>query len=153
MTTFAPDARQAWACAFCFVGSFSALLIDAVTPAFLKAALNAGASNCTQRTEDFVSGSRTQTWTLALCDAPAPATTPTAATETTSKAAALRMFLLTCISFVSSCQGISGIAGSLTERTCTLRAALSGAGVLQKPLANTTQSQIETFSSLDRGPM
>src|SRR4029077_5832181 len=121
--------------------------------AFLKAALNAGASNCTQRTEDFVSGSRTQTWTLALCDAPAPATTPTAATETTSKAAALRMFLLTCISFVSSCRGYPGNRWLLTERTRALRAALSGAGVLQKLVANATQSQIEAFSSLDRGPM
>ncbi len=65
-TTFAPAARHACACAFCFCGSFSALLIDAVTPAFLNALAKAGASNCTQRTEDFVSGSRTQTWTLAF---------------------------------------------------------------------------------------
>ena len=67
MTTFAPAARHACACAFCFCGSLRALLIDAVTPAFLKAALAmSGASNCTQRTDDFVSGSRTQTWTLAV---------------------------------------------------------------------------------------
>src|SRR6476661_6255262 len=65
MTTVAPAAMQAWACAFCLSGSLSALLIEAVTPAFLKAAFIAGASNCTQRTDDFVSGSRTQTWTLA----------------------------------------------------------------------------------------
>jgi hypothetical protein len=37
------------------------LLIDAVTPAFAKAAFIAGASNCTHRTDDFVSGSSTQT--------------------------------------------------------------------------------------------
>jgi hypothetical protein len=46
-------------------GSLSALLIEAETPAFLKAAFISGASNCTQRTDDFVSGSRTHTWTLA----------------------------------------------------------------------------------------
>src|SRR5581483_2284142 len=68
MTTFAPAARHACACAFCFSGSLRALLIDADTPAFLKAAFIAGASNCTQRTDDLVSGSRTQTCTLALCD-------------------------------------------------------------------------------------
>ena len=61
MTTVAPAAMHACACAFCFSGSLSALLIDAVTPAFLKAPSCAGASNCTQRTDDFVSGSRTQT--------------------------------------------------------------------------------------------
>ena len=65
MTTVAPAAMQACACAFCLSGSLSALLIDAVTPAFVKAAFMSGASNCTQRTDDFVSGSRTQTCTLA----------------------------------------------------------------------------------------
>src|SRR5579872_3612256 len=66
MTTFAPAARHACACAFCFCGSFSAFVIDAVTPAALNAFAKSGASNCTQRTDDFVSGSRTQTWTLAV---------------------------------------------------------------------------------------
>ena len=66
MTTVAPAAMQACACAFCLSGSLRALLIDAVTPAFLKAAFMSGASNCTQRTDDFVSGSRTQTCTLAV---------------------------------------------------------------------------------------
>ena len=63
----------------------SALLIEAVTPALAKAAFMAGASNCTQRTDDFVSGSRTQTWTSAAflpAFAPAPVAT-SAATEAT----------------------------------------------------------------------
>ena len=61
MTTFAPAARHAAACAFCFCASFSALVIEAVTPAFLNAAAMSGASNCTQRTDELVSGSSTQT--------------------------------------------------------------------------------------------
>src|SRR4051794_39286315 len=66
MTTFAPAARQACACAFCFSGSLRALLIEALTPALANAALKSGASNCTQRTDDFVSGSKTQTSTDAV---------------------------------------------------------------------------------------
>ncbi len=61
MTTFAPAARHAWACAFCFCGSLSAFVICAVTCAAPNALARSGASNCTQRTDDFVSGSRTQT--------------------------------------------------------------------------------------------
>src|SRR3954451_7062882 len=83
MTTFAPAAMHACACAFCLSGSFRALLIDADTPAFANAAFMSGASNCTQRTDDLVSGSRTQTWTLeVLCFvlAVAVATTTPAAT-------------------------------------------------------------------------
>jgi hypothetical protein len=87
------------------VGSLRALLIDAVTPAFLNAAWNAGASNCTQRTDDFVSGSRTQTCTLAERCAAAPPTATTAAAETSSRPAALKMFLLTCFSFVFVSRG------------------------------------------------
>jgi hypothetical protein len=64
-TTLAPAARHAEACAFCFWGSFSALVIEYVTPAALSAFAKSGASNCTQRTDDLVSGSSTQTWTLA----------------------------------------------------------------------------------------
>src|SRR3954447_17084220 len=80
-TTVAPAARHAWACAFCFCGSFSALLIEYVTPAALRALAKSGASNCTQRTDDFVSGSRTQTWMLAFFApefAPAPVVTSAA---------------------------------------------------------------------------
>ena len=61
ITTLAPAAKHACACAVCFDGSLSALLIDAVTPAFLNAFASSGLSNCTQRTDDFVSGSKTQT--------------------------------------------------------------------------------------------
>ena len=50
-----------------------------------------GASNCTQRTDELVSGSRTQTWMLAfLCAVPAVATatiTASAATAATSPTA------------------------------------------------------------------
>ncbi len=82
MTTFAPAARHASAWAFCLVGSLRALLIEALMPAFsLKAAAKSGASNCTQRTDDLVSGNSTHTCTLAACfarAAVAPATVPTA---------------------------------------------------------------------------
>ena len=61
MTTVAPAAMQACAWAFCLSGSFSALLIDALTPAAAKAFFMSGASNCTQRTDDLVSGRRTHT--------------------------------------------------------------------------------------------
>src|SRR5579871_4566966 len=106
MTTFAPAARHACACAFCLVGSLRALLIEADTPAFLNALAKSGASNCTQRTDDLVSGSRTQTWTLALLDANAPPATSTAVTETSSRDAAHRTNLLTCFSFGAAwCSG------------------------------------------------
>src|SRR5262249_53922331 len=65
MTPFAPAARHACACAFCFSGSLRALFIEYVTLAFLSAAPMYFGSNCVQRTDDFVSGSRTQTCTLA----------------------------------------------------------------------------------------
>src|SRR3954454_21380739 len=87
MTTLAPAARHACAWAFCFSGSFNALLIDAFTPAFANAFLKSGASNCTQRTDDLVSGSSTQTSTDAVrCFvlAVAVATTNTARPATAS---------------------------------------------------------------------
>src|SRR5579864_6767376 len=80
-TTLAPAARHACACAFCFCGSFNAFVIEYVTPAALSALAKSGASNCTQRTDDFVSGNRTQTWTLAFFEptlAPAPDVTSAA---------------------------------------------------------------------------
>src|SRR5579862_3429920 len=91
MTTLAPAARHACACAFCFCGSFRALVIDAVTPAALNALAKSGASKSTQRTDDLVSGSRTQTWTLAafffvLAVAPATATTAASAAITPTRA-------------------------------------------------------------------
>src|SRR3954453_8032223 len=97
---------HACACAFCLSGSFKAFVIDALTPAFLKAAAMAGLSNCTQRTDDFVSGSRTETSTLAvLCfvAAVALATMNTArltdATATSASAVGLRKTFFTCDSF------------------------------------------------------
>ena len=61
MPTFAPLEMHCSACESCFCGSFSALTIVALTPAFLKALANAGLSNCSHRTDDFVSGKRTHT--------------------------------------------------------------------------------------------
>src|SRR3954452_21690763 len=91
MTTFAPAARHAVACAFCFSGSFRALLIDALTPAFANAAFMAGASNCTQRTDDFVSGSSTQTSTLAACFVDLAVAAATTIAETPTTPASSRM--------------------------------------------------------------
>ena len=61
MATFAPRDRHESACETIFCGSFSAFVIEYVTLAFFRALAKYGASNCTQRTDDFVSGRRTQT--------------------------------------------------------------------------------------------
>ena len=61
MPTLEPAAMHCSACASCFCGSFSAFTIVAGTLAFLKAFTNAGLSNCSHRTDDFVSGRRTHT--------------------------------------------------------------------------------------------
>ena len=66
-----------------------------------------GASNCTQRTDELVSGSRTQTWMLAfLLELPAVATataTASAATAATSPTAiTLRETFFTCSSLSCS---------------------------------------------------
>src|SRR6516165_6286643 len=99
IATFAPAARHASACADIFCGSLSAFVIDAEMPAALNAFAKSGASNCTQRTDDLVSGRSTHTWTLApvLAVAPVASTANAAhATATTRPAAAdLRNFPLT----------------------------------------------------------
>jgi hypothetical protein len=66
-----------------------------------------GASNCTQRTDDFVSGSRTQTWTLAvLCLVLAVAVEtaktarPATAIAAQAKAVDLRKSFFKIVSFV-----------------------------------------------------
>src|SRR5579862_12651 len=110
MTTFAPAARHACACAFCFCGSFSALVIEAVTPAALNAFAKSGASKSTQRTDDLVSGSRTQTWTFAaffFVLAVAPATATTAASAATMPTRANDFLLESFLTLVasSSCTG------------------------------------------------
>ena len=121
MTTVAPAAMQACACAFCLSGSLRALLIEAVTPAFLKAAFIAGASNCTQRTDDFVSGSSTHTWTLAaffVVFAEALATTNTARLAAESAMSArtvdLRKTLFKIVSLV-------GLTGGQYPPSCRIR--------------------------------
>src|SRR3954451_9822399 len=110
MTTFAPAARHAVACAFCFSGSFRALLIDAFTPDFANAALMAGASNCTQRTDHLVSGRSRQTSTLAACFvdlAVAAATTiaETATTPASSRTVDVRKTFFTCVLLLSMTGG------------------------------------------------
>ena len=106
MTTFAPAAMQAWPAPSASGGSLRAFVIDALTPAALNAEAMAGLSNCTQRTDDFVSGSRTQTSTLAVfcfVAAVALATMNTAkltvATATSASAVGLRKTFFTCDSF------------------------------------------------------
>ena len=74
---------SAWASCFC--GSLSAFTIVAGTLAFRKALTNAGLSNCSHRTDDFVSGRRTHTepvWAVR-------AVAPLAATATATAAAAM----------------------------------------------------------------
>jgi hypothetical protein len=61
ITTVAPSFRHVCACDCCVVALPSALVINADTLAFLNAAVSSGLSNCCQRTDDCVSGSRTQT--------------------------------------------------------------------------------------------
>src|SRR2546426_594680 len=78
MATFAPRDRQESACETIFCGSFSAFVIEYVTCAFFRALAKSGASNCCHRTDDFVSGNRTQTWILAVFLACAPEVTATA---------------------------------------------------------------------------
>src|ERR671914_1373038 len=68
MTTFAPLARHWSACERCFCGSASALVTTYETPALLAAAMNAGRSCVSQRTDVFGSGSRKHR--SALCAAP-----------------------------------------------------------------------------------
>src|SRR2546423_12726277 len=54
--TLAPSEMHWSACVFCFCGSPWALTTLAETPAALKALIRYGLSNCSQRTEVFVSG-------------------------------------------------------------------------------------------------
>src|SRR3954454_920244 len=58
--TFAPSAMHWSACVFCFCGSPCAFTTRAPTPAALNAFCRAGRSNCSQRTDVFVSGIRAQ---------------------------------------------------------------------------------------------
>src|SRR3954469_14202520 len=91
IATFAPRDRHESACETIFCGSFNAFVIEYVTLAFFSALAKAGASNCCQRTEDFVSGSKTQTWMFAEFLAVAPlATTATTTPTRTTIAADLR---------------------------------------------------------------
>src|SRR3954451_16349836 len=66
MRTFAPSAMHWSACVFCFCGSPCALTTRAETPAALNALISDGLSNCSHRTDVFVSGIRPQAWMPAL---------------------------------------------------------------------------------------
>ena len=82
-----------------------------MTPAFLKAAFIAGASNCTQRTDDLVSGSNTQTWTLAVffvLFAEALATTNTARLAVASAMSARTVGLRKTLFKIVSLVGLTG---------------------------------------------
>src|SRR4051794_21463164 len=98
--TLAPLPRHWSACVFCFWGSLSALVMLYDTFAALNAEMSAGLSKCSQRTDEAVSGSRTQTSPPAaflLTPAVAPATTSVAtpATTATSRTVDLRKTFLT----------------------------------------------------------
>src|SRR5262249_17265655 len=67
--------------------------------AFFKAFAKSGASNCTQRTDDFVSGSRTQTWMFAELLAAEIVTATRASTATTPTAADRRKIRFTAASY------------------------------------------------------
>ena len=84
-TTLAPLARHWSAWEIIRWASPSAFTTVAETPAFLKAALNVGLSCVCQRTDDFVSGSRTQAFASAddLLD---PASAAVAATLMAARA-------------------------------------------------------------------
>src|SRR4029079_575838 len=87
MPTFAPSLMHCSAWASCFCCCPRAFTTDAVSLAFLKALMNAVLSNCSQRTDDAVSGSRTHTCVPVAADfalfpdAP-PTTRPTATAAT-----------------------------------------------------------------------
>src|SRR5437899_411951 len=83
---FAPRDRHESACDTIFCGSFNAFVIEAVRWAFFRALAQSGASNCTQRTDDFVSGSRTQT--LMFAELLAVALVATIATTTPARTTA-----------------------------------------------------------------
>src|SRR4029079_11535045 len=89
MPTLAPLLMHCSAWASCFCGWLRAFTTAAVRPAFLNALMNAGLSNCCQRGDDVVSGSRTHTCVpVAVVFAPFPAAPltmrPTAAAATRS---------------------------------------------------------------------
>src|SRR5919206_3338496 len=115
MATFAPRDRHESACDTIFCGSFNAFVIEYVTFAFFRAFAKSGASNCCQRTDDFVSGSSTHTWILADCLAAAlPARmTPvtTARTATTPTVPDLRDNLLTPASSMMAFHDFSSESG------------------------------------------
>ena len=86
-------------------------MIEAVTPALANAAFSKGASNCTQRTDDLVSGSSTQTWTLAaffLVLAEALATTNTARLAIASAMSARTVDLRKTFFKIVSLVGLTG---------------------------------------------
>src|SRR5579864_2682268 len=146
MTTLAPAARHACACAFCFCGSFNAFVIMAVTPAALNALAKSGASNCTQRTDDFVSGNRTQTWALAffvptLAPAPDVTSAATAARARSRKIDLLEIFftadllLLRGLTSTSSAQGSGPPGGSQRTTLPHWRLYVKGGSAIRVRLA------------------
>src|SRR4051812_15894064 len=86
--TLAPSEMHWSACVFCFCGSPCALTTRAEMWAVLNALISAGLSNCSHRTDVFVSGMRPHTWIPAdflAVPAVAPETIMAAATATTPR--------------------------------------------------------------------
>src|SRR6266542_519906 len=97
--TFAPSEMHWSACVFCFCGSPCAFTTRAGTPAALNALMSDGLSNCSHRTDVFVSGIKPQTWIPAAflpVAAVAPLTAAIAATPITRSNNDLLKFLFTC---------------------------------------------------------
>src|SRR5439155_14131782 len=97
--TFAPSATHWSACDFCFCGSPCALTTLAATPAALKDLSRYGLSNCSQRTDVFVSGINPQA-RMPACGFAVPALATVSATTavpaTASATVDLRTNLFTC---------------------------------------------------------
>src|SRR5947209_6473840 len=150
--TFAPAARHASACATIFCGSFSAFVIKYVTPAALSALAKSGASNCTQRTDDFVSGSRTQTWTLAAflpAFAPAPVATsavtaPTSRSRTIDLLEILFTASLLTVAWMTAFEG-AGIWTALRYTRRISRSTLPHRGLYVKGADDNSRAAVRWF--------
>src|SRR5436309_4417721 len=124
--TLAPSAMHWSACDFCFCGSFCAFTTRAGMPAALNALSRYGLSNCSQRTDDFVSGIRPHAWMLACLDA-----VPAVATATATASAATAATSPTAITLRETCFTCSSLHFVLTTFACMGRA-LARRGALSR---------------------
>src|SRR5690242_5997257 len=134
--TFAPSEMHWSACVFCFWGSPWALTTRAATPAFLKAFCRYGLSNCSQRTEVFVSGIRPQARMPADVLAVAPVTMTTSpAVAATPATVALRE---RCFTYFSSL--LTFLPGLCFLRVAPVRSLIHGGGLVKSQLGPMTPS-------------